>query len=84
MALDRGITIYFMDGSKMSVDFPKQVGNDEYIPMRAERVLEKDLLFIEVDGAVLGIPFANIKYFQIYPAPSKLPDFVIKGASIRG
>jgi len=84
MALERGMTIFFMDGSKMSLGFPKQVSEDEYLPVRMERIFDKDLLFVEADGAVLGIPFANIKYFQFYPAPSKLPDYVIKDASIRG
>lgn len=82
MALERGMTIFFMDGSKMSLNFPRQVSDEEYIPVRLERVLDKQLLFVEAGGTVLGIPFANIKYFQIYPAPAKLPDYFIRDASI--
>ena len=84
MAPERGMTIYFMDGSKMSVTYPKQVKHDETIPVRLERLLEKDLLMVEADGALLAFPYANIKYLQVYPAPAVLPDYVIKEASISG
>jgi hypothetical protein len=47
-----------------------------------ERMLEKDVLMIEADGALLAIPFASIKYLQIYPAPAGMPDYVVKQASI--
>jgi hypothetical protein len=39
---------------------------------------------IEADGALLTIPFSNIKYLQVYPAPGALPEYVIKDASIVG
>lgn len=84
MAPERGMTVHFMDGSKMSVTFPKQVKHDESIPVRLERILEKDLLFVEADGALLAIPYMNVKYLQVYPAPAVLPDYVIKEASISG
>jgi hypothetical protein len=84
MAQERGMTIHFVDGSKMSVTYPKQVKHDETIPVRLERLLEKDLLMVEADGALLAFPFANIKYLQVYPAPAVLPDYVIKEASIAG
>jgi hypothetical protein len=84
MEPERGISIFFMDGSKMSLSFPKQVASDVDIPVRLERVLGKDLLFVEADGAVLGIPFANVKYFRVSPAPSKLPDYIVRDATITG
>jgi hypothetical protein len=84
MAQERGMTIHFMDGSRMSVTFPKQVKHDESVPVRLERLLEKEILMLEADGALLAIPFANIKYLQVYPAPALLPDYVIKEASVSG
>jgi len=37
---------------------------------------------VETDGALLMFPFSNIKYLQVYPSPAKLPDYVIKGATL--
>ncbi len=84
MTLERGMIIHFMDGTQMRVNFPKQVKHDESIPVRLERVLEKEMLMLEADGALLAIPFGSIKYLQVYPAPAVLPDYVIKEASIAG
>jgi hypothetical protein len=84
MTLERGMTIHFMDGTQMRVTFPKQVKHDESVPVRLERLLDKDMLMFEADGTLLAIPFANIKYLQVYPAPALLPDYVIKEASISG
>jgi hypothetical protein len=84
MAQDRGMTIHFMDGSQLRVSFPKQVKHDESVPVRLERLLEKEVLMIEADGALLTIPFSNVKYLQVYPAPGVLPDYVIKEASVVG
>lgn len=82
MTLERGMTIHFMDGTQMRVSFPKQVEHDESIPVRLERLLDKKILMLEVDGALLAIPFGSIKYLQVYPAPAVLPDYVVKEASI--
>jgi hypothetical protein len=38
-------------------------------------------LVVEADGALLIIPFENIKYIQAYPAPAKLPEHAIRAAS---
>jgi hypothetical protein len=84
MTLERGMTIHFMDGTQMRVTFPKQVKHDESVPVRLERLLEKEMLMLEADGTLLAIPFASIKYLQVYPAPAMLPDYVIKEASISG
>jgi hypothetical protein len=68
----------------MRVSFPRQVTHDDSVSVRLERLLEKNVIMIEADGALLAIPFANIKYVQVYPAPGGLPDYVIRQASISG
>jgi hypothetical protein len=78
----RHMTLFFNDGTQMTLAFPKQVKHDESIPVRLERLLEKDSLLIESDGALLLIPRSSIKYLQVSPAPNILPDYVIKGASL--
>ena len=82
MADERGMTIHFTDGSKMSLSFPKQTKSDETVSVRLEKVLERKTLLVEADGALLVFPFSNIKYLQVYPTPPKLPDYVIKDASV--
>ena len=84
MTPERGMTIHFMDGTRMQIVFPKQVKHDESVPVRLERLLDKEVLMLEADGALLTIPFAAIKYIQVYPAPTVLPEYVIKEASVVG
>jgi len=82
MAEERGLTVHFMDGSKMSFSFPKQVTHDEFVSGRLDKLLAKPALIVEVEGAALMIPFCNIKYIQMYGVPKKLPDYVIRNATI--
>lgn len=82
MAEKRGLTIHFMDGSKMSFTFPKQVTQDEFVSLRMDKILGKSALMVQADGALVVIPFSSIKYMQMYAAPKKLPDYVIKEATI--
>jgi len=84
MELERGMIVHFCDGSQMRVSFPKQVTHDDSVSVRLERLLEKNVIMIEADGALLAIPFASVKYVQVYPAPGGLPDYVIRQASISG
>lgn len=82
MELDRHMTVHFNDGSQMRLTFPKQVKHDESVPVRLDQALEKDALLIEADGSLLVVPISSIKYVQVSPAPSVLPNYAIKGASV--
>jgi hypothetical protein len=82
MTVERGITIHFIDGSKMRLDFPKQTLNEIGTVLRLKEVLAARHLVAEVDGALLVVPFENVKYIQAHPAPAKLPDYIIKSATI--
>ncbi|OGA21763.1 MAG: hypothetical protein A3I02_05425 [Betaproteobacteria bacterium RIFCSPLOWO2_02_FULL_67_26] len=78
----RALTVYFSDGSKLSLDFPRQAPNEHAAAVKVDELLKKRHLLVEADGAMLLIPFENVKYLQVYPAPS-LPGLdCIKGASI--
>lgn len=79
---DRGVTIHFMDGSTMSLTFPKQTANEHAAVLKLKEVLNMRHLTVEAEGALLVIPFENIKYIQAYPAPTKLPETTIKAASV--
>ena len=78
----RDLTIHFIDGSRMSVAFPKQTANATATLLKLSEALAARQLLVEVDGALLMIPFENVKYVQSYPAPDALPAYAIKAASI--
>jgi hypothetical protein len=78
----RGITIHFIDGSKFSLDFPKQTLNEIGTVLKMKEILAARHLVAQVDGALLVIPFENVKYIQAHPAPAELPEYVIKSATV--
>ena len=81
----RGITIYFTDGSKMSLDFPKQSPSEMAAMLKLSDVLSKRYMLFETDGTLMMVPFENVKYVQVYPAPPDIPGQVyIKGATVAG
>ena len=82
MSQKRGLIINFMDGTKKVLEFPQQVADsDVAAAAKLKEALEARRLVIEAEGALVVIPFENIKYLQLYPAPKKLPAGVIRGAS---
>jgi hypothetical protein len=76
----RDLTIHFLDGSKLDIDFPKQTDNEYAAGIKLTEALAHRQLIVEADGALLIIPFENIKYMQAYPAPTRLPGYAIKAA----
>ncbi|HET7362789.1 MAG TPA: hypothetical protein VFJ70_04360 [Burkholderiales bacterium] len=82
MSERRGLTIFFTDGTKMRLDYPKQTPNDIATLLKVKEILEKRQLLVEVDGVLLMFPFDNIKYVEAHPAPAQLPDYAIKGATL--
>jgi hypothetical protein len=81
----RGMTIYFNDGSKISLDFPKQSPNEAAAMLKLDDVLKKRYMLFEADSTFLMIPFENVRYVQLYPAPDSVQGHTyIKGASVTG
>ncbi len=75
------LLIRFMDGSKISLRYPKQAGNDPAtIAANVRKALATDRIIVEVDGNLLFIPLSSVKYFQVLPAPESLPVGVLRGA----
>jgi hypothetical protein len=84
MPEQRRLIIHFVDGSKKLLEFPQQIaGSDATIAARLQEALEARHLVIEADGALVVIPFENIRYLQAYPAPKKLPSYAIRGATFK-
>jgi hypothetical protein len=82
MTEQRGITIYFVDGTSMKLDYQKQTLNDIAASMRLKEILAAKQFIVEADGALVVIPFENVKYIVAHPAPATLPEHTIKGASV--
>lgn len=79
----RGMTIHFNDGSKLSLNFPKQAPNEVAAMLKVDDVLKRRYVLIEADDTFMMIPFENVRYIQIYPAPKDVPNHTyIKGASL--
>jgi len=81
----RGITIHFNDGSKLSLDFPTQSPNEAAAALKLDDVLKNRYILMEADSTFLMIPFENVRYVQVYPAPKTVPNHTyIKGATVIG
>lgn len=80
----RGMIIHFTDGTKKLLEFPQQMADsDSTMALRIKDALEARHIVLEAEGALIVIPFDNVKYVQVHPAPKKLPPGVIKGASFK-
>ena len=81
MSDKRYAIIHFIDGTQLTLDFPKQA-DDSNIMEKLQKLLDSPCLMIEADGALITIPLTSIKYIQSHPRPNVLPDFVIQGATL--
>ena len=66
-------------GAKLKFRFP-MAAEPETVGARLEKALNASSLAIEIEGALMIFPVANIQSVQITPAPEHLPSTVIKGA----
>lgn len=82
MTLKRGLTIHFNDGTSLMIEAPEQAANEYARAIMQEEILKRRMLTVEAEGALLYIPFENIKYLTVFPGPEQAPKFAIRGASI--
>ena len=79
----RTVTFHFIDGTSISVAFPKQGGADAPTMLaNIKKALEAERIPIEIGGQLLLIPMRNVKYVQITPTPELLPKDIIRGAQV--
>ena len=89
MKRDRSITLHFIDGTKITFDFPEQTTSIAGKTLRFEEFITNNNVLIEADGSLLVFPMANIKYAQFSiteafaPDLVKLPSSLIRHATIR-
>lgn len=79
MEQDRFLTLYFLDGSDMSINFPKQQGNPLLLAKRVQAALDADQFTLEIDGQLMMIPKSSVKYMTVSPVPDELPETIIRG-----
>jgi len=82
MSEKRTLVIHFNDATEISFVFPKQT-DDFSVAQKVREVLGGQQLVVEADGSLFVVPHTSIKYVQVYPSPAKLPENVIKGATLR-
>jgi hypothetical protein len=74
------VTIYFVEGEPLRFtvlpDEAKLLGLSDDV----QQALQRTAMAVEIDNSLKIIPYSNIKYIEIDPAPSGLPITVIKGA----
>jgi len=85
MAGRRFVTMFFNDGSKLKLSFPKQGGQDvATLAANVRKAIDADRLAFEVEGSLYIVQARNLKYVQVSPAPESLPAGVIVGAQFVG
>ncbi len=82
MEPERFLTVYFLDGSDLSIAFPKQAGNPLLLAKRVQSALDADQIVLEVDDELMMIPKNSVKYLTLNPLPEELPETVIRGGAI--
>jgi len=88
--LERTVTLHFIDGTKLSLEFPEQSGSAAARKMKIGDFMTANHLVIEAEGSLIVCPIANVKYMT-FSAPmldakslsEALPRHAIVGARIR-
>jgi hypothetical protein len=88
--MDRILTLHFIDGTKLSFEFPAQAANAAARKLKVDDLMAGKHIVIEAEGSVMVFPVVNIKYIAISVPPlagrergSALPRHAIVGARIR-
>ena len=87
--MDRVLTLHFVDGSKLSFEFPQQSDSATARRLKLSDLMAGKHVVIEADSSVLVFPVANIKYMALSSPliarkdkAAMLPSHAIVGARI--
>lgn len=82
----RGLTVHFVDGTKVSYGFPQQEKELEAMKTRLQQTLNSPFLMVVADGILTAFPMTNIKAIQMPIDETKvglvLPPTTIRGATM--
>ncbi|SMF21708.1 hypothetical protein SAMN02745866_01360 [Alteromonadaceae bacterium Bs31] len=81
MTIERSVVIYFTDKTSVAFSYPQQF-DPSLVVQKINQVMDQAYFTVEAEGTLYIYPRDNIKSIQICPAPDKLPDTVVKGATI--
>jgi hypothetical protein len=76
--LNSGMTIHFMDGTRMRFVWPIQAKDNYDLVRKTQLVLDRPYLCMETDTGVVVIPMANVKYIETAPKPPSVPEFFFR------
>ena len=78
----RGMTIHFMDGSKMRFTGPAQAKDNWDAIRKMQLILDRPYLCLETEDSSIVIPMANVKYIETSPKPPSLPEFFLRSIHV--
>ena len=79
----RGLTISFMDGSKISFGFPQQGMNAAAKQLKIEEFMKSPFLMVLADGTLMMFPVVNIKSIQMPVSKEEAKQVRLPGHTIR-
>ena len=79
----RGLTITFMDGSKISFGFPQQGMNAAAKQLKIEELMKSPFLMVIADGTLMMFPVVNIKSIQMPVSQEEAEQVRLPGHAIR-
>ena len=78
------MTVFFLDGTRVSFVYPRQSGSDQAaIVNTVKKAIDAERLVLEVTGDLMVIPIRSVKYVQVSPAPPHLPSGILRGARLK-
>ena len=78
--MQNNLTMHFIDGSKLSLDFPSATENPAARKLRIADFLTSKHLVVEAEGSVLVFPVQNIKYLAFSSTEPTAKGRVVGGA----
>lgn len=80
---NRQVIFCFLNGSTLTIEFPRVAGNDAITSIsNLRKALDTERIVIEADGDLMVIPVENLAWFRVHPAPDGLPTGIIRNAHI--
>ena len=74
------ITIFLVHGEPLKFSLEPSEAKKMGVSEDLERALQRTGMAIEIDQKLLMVPYSNIQYVEIDPAPTGLPVTIIQGA----
>ena len=78
----RGMTVHFVDGSRMRFTGPKQSKDDWDAIRKLQMILDRPYLCFDTEDSVIIIPMSNVKYIETSPKPTSVPEFFLRGVHL--